>query len=156
MSLADYSDLEQEIEEAQEPTILPRGTEVMARIISMMEGISDKNGAQWYMPVFDIPDKPESLEFNDFFWDLADRDKLEPKAATRSLNKFKNFAAAFSVDYSRPFDWEELIGKEGWVILGVKKDEEWGDKNTVSKYVAGRKGSITVETADENDDNAPF
>ena len=156
MSLADYSDLEQEIEEVERPKLLPRGTEVRARIINMLEGISDKNGAQWYMPIFDVPDKPLALEFRSFFWELTDRDKLEPKQAMRALADFKDFAASFSVDYSRPFDWEDLIGKEGWVILGVQKDDQWGDKNTVSKYVAGRKGSITVETADENDDNAPF
>lgn len=137
MSLADYSDLEKEIEEAPKPKILPRGTEVKARIISMREGVSDKNNAQWYMPVFDVPDEPLAMEFSDFFWDLADRDKLDEKSAARSLRKFKDFADAFDIDFSRPFSWEDdLPGKEGWVILGVRKTDEYGDQNTVSKYVA--------------------
>jgi hypothetical protein len=134
--LADYTDLEKEIAEAPEPKTLPRGSEVKARIVSVRSGISDKNDAQWYQPVFDVPSDPLVNEFNDFFWDLADRNKLDPKQAARSLTKFKNFAAAFDLDYSRPFDWvEDLVGLEGWVILGVKKSDEYGDQNTISKYV---------------------
>ena len=137
--LTDYSDLEKEIGDAPEPKILPRGTEVKARIISMREGISEKNGAQWYMHVFDVPTEPLALEFQDFFWDLADRDKLDEKSKARALRKFKNFAGAFGLDYSKPFSWmDDLVGLEGWVILGVKKDDEYGDKNTISKYVAGK------------------
>lgn len=139
MALADYSDIEKEINEAQEPTILPKGSEVKARIISVRSGVSDKNGATWYQPVFDIPAEPLAKEFNDFFWDLGDRDKLDEKQYQRSLSQFKNFAAAFNLDFSRPFDWEDdLPGLEGWVILGVKKDDEYGDSNTVKKYIAGR------------------
>lgn len=139
MSLTDYSDLEKEINDAPEPKTLPRGSEVRARIIGVREGISDKNGAQWYMPTFDVPDDPMVIEFNDFFWDLADRDKLDPKASQRALYKFQKFAQAFGLDYSRPFSWtDDLDGLEGWVILGVRKSDEYGEQNTVSKYVAGR------------------
>ena len=105
----------------------------------MRDGISDKNDAQWYMPVLDVPDNPLAMEFNDFFWDLADRAKLDEKSQQRSLRKFKMFAQAFGIDYSKPFSWtDDLVGLTGWVILGVKKDDEYGDKNTVSKYVAGK------------------
>lgn len=139
MALTDYSNMEEEIKGAQEPTILPKGSEVKARIILVREGVSDKNGAQWYSVVFDVPSEPLAQEFNDFFWDLGDRDKLDPKPAARSLTQFKNFAAAFGVDYSRPFSWtDDLVGKEGWVILGVKKSDEYGEQNTVSKYIVGR------------------
>ena len=139
MSLTDYSNLEKEIDGAPEPKTLPRGSEVKARIIVVREGISDKNGAQWYMPTFDVPDDPMVIEFNDFFWDLADRDKLDAKSAQRALYKFQKFAKAFDLDYSKPFNWlDDLPKLEGWVILGVKKSDEYGDQNTVSKYVAGR------------------
>ena len=145
--LTDYSDLEKEITEAPEPKNLPRGTEVEARIINVREGISDKNGAQWYQPVFDVPSDPMVIEFNDFLWDLRDRDKLDPKQAQRSVHKFKMFASCIGLDYSRPFSWtDDLIGMSGWVILGVKKSDEYGDQNSVSKYVAGRGRSVsTVE-----------
>ena len=139
MALTDYSDLEQEIKDAPEPKILPRGSEVKARIVAVNSGISEKNDAQWYMPVFDVPSESLAKEFNAFFWDLSERDKLTEKQAAAAMRSFKNFATAFELDYSRPFDWEDdLIGLEGWVILGVQKDDEYGDKNTISKYVSGR------------------
>ena len=140
MSLVDYSDLEKQIANAPEPKILPRGAEVKARIIAVRAGVSDKNNAHWYQPVFDVPSDPMVSEFNAFFWDLSERDKIDVKQEARNMNAFKNFAIAFGIDYSRPFSWEDdLIGKEGWLIVGVKKSDEYGDQNTVSKYVAGKK-----------------
>ena len=138
MSLTDYSDLEQEIKDAPEPKILPVGSEVKARIISVRSGTSDKNDCVWYQPVFDVPDDPLVIEFNSFFWEL-DRDKLTDKQFTRGLSEFQKFATCFDIDYSRPFSWEDdLIGKEGWVILGVKKDDTYGDGNTVKKFIIPR------------------
>lgn len=137
--LTDYSELEQEIADAPELTILPAGTEVKARVINVRTGVSDKNDCSWFMPTFDIPSEPTALEFNDFFWDLADRDKLDDKAKIRAMRKFKVFADAFGLDYSRPFDIEEdLVGLEGWLILGVRKDEEYGTQNTVKSYIDGK------------------
>lgn len=143
MALTDYSMMEREIEDAPEPKTLPRGAEVKARIIAVREGVSDKNDAHWYQPVFDVPADITVKEFNAFFWDLVDIDKLEGgrdgKQALGAMRGFKNFASCFNIDYSRPFDWlEDLIGKEGWVILGVKKSDEYGDQNTISKYIVKR------------------
>jgi hypothetical protein len=136
MALTDYSDFETEISDAPEPKCLPAGSTVRARIISVRSGISDKNDCKWYMPVYEVPEDPMVIEFNDFFWEL-DKTKLDGKQFQRALHQFKTFAAAFDIDYSRPFDWEtDLIGKEGTIILGFKKDDEFGDKNTVKKYLA--------------------
>ena len=140
--VTDYSDLEQEIKDAPEPKVLPRGSEVKARIVGIRTGQSEKegsNGATWYQPILDVPADPLVVEFNGFLWELADVDKLEPKKAARVMPDFRKFAACFGLDYSRPFDWElDLIGLEGWVILGFKKSEEYGDQNTVAKYVTGK------------------
>ena len=100
MSLTDYSDLEQRIKDAPEPKILPVGSEVKARVVSVKSGISDK------------------------------------QQFAQSLAAFQKFAACFGIDYSRPFSWEDdVVGLEGWVILGIKKDDEYGDKNIIKKYV---------------------
>jgi len=140
MSLVDYSDLEQKIKDAPEPKILPRGSEVRARIIAVRSGISDKNSCQWYQPVFDVPDDPMVIEFNAFFWDLIDAEgKVDGKQVERNMSSFNCFAAAFGIDLSRPFNWDDdLLGLEGWMILGVKKDDEYGDSNTVKKYIVGK------------------
>lgn len=135
MAMSDYSALEDEIKDAPEPKILPKGSEVKARIISVRSGVSDKNDCNWYSPVFDVPDDPMVVEFSDFMWEL-DKEKLTPKEYQRTMYSFKQFATAFGLDYSRPFSWEDdLVGLEGWLILGVKKSDEYGDQNNVKKYV---------------------
>ena len=139
MTLTDYSSLEQEIKEAPEPEILPAGSEVKARIILVNSGVSEKNDAKWYSVVYDVPSEPLCPAFSDFFWDLSDRDNIDPKQFQQSLRQFKLFADAFSLDYSRPFSWEDdLPGLDGWMILKVVKDKtgEYPDKNGVSKYIA--------------------
>ena len=134
--LTDYSDMEQEIKDAPKPKILPRGSEVGIRIVSVRTGVSDTNDCRWYQPVYDIPDDPMVMEFNDFFWEL-DRVKLTDKQFARALNDFQEFAAAIELDYSKPFNWEDdLPGMTGDAVLGVKKSDEYGDGNTVSKYIS--------------------
>lgn len=138
MSLVDYSDMEQEILEAPEPKTLKAGTEVKARIINVRSGTSDKNDCNWFSPVFDVPDDPMVMEFNDFFWEL-DKEKLTKKELMRSMNKFKNFVRCFGIDISRPFDIaDHFPGHEGYMIVGSKNDETYGEQNTVKKYILPR------------------
>ena len=152
MSLTDYSGMEKEISGAPEPKILMRGEEVKARVIKVNSGVSEKNDCSWYSIVFDVPSDPMVKEFSDFFWDLTQRDKLDPKSVQRSLYQFRSFATAFGVDYSRPFSWEDdLIGKEGWIIVGIRKTNDYGDQNTVSKYVTGPGKDKTAPAIDTDD-----
>ena len=135
MALTDYSELEKEIQDAPEPKVLSKGTEVKVRIVSVRSGVSDKNDCTWHQVVFDVPDDPMVMEFNNFMWEL-DREKLTAKQYQRQLYDFKQFATCFGLDYSRPFSWDDdLPGLEGWVIVGVKKSDDFGDQNTISKYV---------------------
>lgn len=135
MSLSDYSALEGRIADAPEPIVLKKGTEAKVRIINVRTG-EDKNGLMFFMPIFDIPEEPLVSEFSDFFTDLSDFDKLEERQQMRVLRKFRIFAEAFGIDYSKPFTFEDFDGLEGWVILGVSKSDEYGEQNTVSKYIA--------------------
>ena len=138
MTLTDYSELEKRIATAEEPKVLKAGSEVKARIISIRKGTSDKNDCDWFMPTFDVPDDPMVLEFNDFFWDL-DEEKLDPKQFQRGLFRFQQFTQCFGIDLSRPFDMDDdWPGLTGWVILGIKKSEEYGDSNSVKKYVISK------------------
>ncbi len=141
--LTDYSALENEITGAEEPKVLLAGSEVKARIVGIRTGISEKNDCTWYSPIFDVPEDPMVMEFSDFLWDL-DQVKLDPKSYARAVYKFKQFATCFGIDFSRPFSWEDdLVGLEGWMILGLKKSEEYGDQNSVKKYIIGNSDSLT-------------
>lgn len=149
--LTDYSSIEKEISNVPEPTTLKKGTEVKARIIGVRTGVVEKEESEYYgisyfTVSFDVPDEPLSKEFSDFFWDLSDIDKvtkISEKSALSAMRKFRTFAEAFNLDYSRPFDLEEdLPGKEGWLIVGIKKSDEYGEQNTVNKYISGRSISV--------------
>lgn len=159
MPLSDYSSMEREIDEVPEPITLARGTEVKARIISVRSGISEseKNpGVAYFQVFYDVPNEPLAKEFNDFFWDIADIHKLGEKARLAAMRKFKNFASAIGLDYSRPFSWEDdLPGKTGWLIVGVRKSDEYGEQNTVQKYLAGGSGRPEPETPG-SDEEVPF
>ena len=160
MALTDYSSLEKEITNVPEPTTLKKGTEVKARIIGVRTGVVEKDesdyvGLSYFSVSFDTPDEPLAKEFSDFFWDLADIDKIRnisEKTALGAMRHFRNFAEAFGLDFSRPFDLEDdLPGKEGWLIVGIKKSDEYGDQNTVQKYLS-QGGAI----ASKPDSGAPF
>lgn len=156
MGLTDYSSLEKEVKEAPQPKLLPKGAEVKARIIGVNTGISNKNDAHWFSPRFDVPDDPMVIEFNTFFWDLLDKDKIDPKQYARNLYQFQQFAAAFKLDLSKPFDLEtDLIGKTGYLQVGVQHNEQYGDQNTVSKFVAGP-GSGPKVAGPVSEDDIPF
>ena len=162
--LTDYSSMEKDITNVPEPTTLKKGTEVRARIISVRTGVVDKpesdyDGIAYFSVSFDAPDEPLAKEFSDFFWDLIDREKLNvisEKTALAAIRKFRNFADAFGLDYSRPFDLEDdLPEKTGWLIVGIKKSDEYGDQNTVNKYLAPSGNSASVEPS-LGSDGVPF
>ena len=143
MSLTDYSQIEKEIQEAPDMKILPNDSKVKLRIVKVDSGvISDENknsyGAEWHSVTYDVPDEDLCPMFNDFFWDLNSRDKIDSKQYKAALRQFRDFADAFNIDYSRPFNWEDdLPGLEGWAVLKIVKDKtgEYGDKNGVKSYV---------------------
>ena len=140
MSLIDYSDMEQEILDAQEPTVLPKGTEVKVRIIQVRQGTSEKSGNDYLMPLYEVlGDGMEMVkEVSDFLW-VLDKEALSAKEYARALDQFKKFAKCFGIDLSRPFDPEEdLVGLEGWIIVGLRKSDEYGEQNNVSKYILPR------------------
>ena len=140
MSLIDYSDMEQEILDAQEPTVLPKGTEVKVRIIQVRQGTSEKSGNDYLMPLYEVlGDGMEMVkEVSDFLW-VLDKENLTAKDYARALDQFKKFAKCFGLDLSRPFDPEEdLVGLEGWIIVGLRKSDEYGEQNNVSKYILPR------------------
>lgn len=162
--LTDYSKMEGDITNAPEPIALKKGTEIKARIISVRTGVvekadSDYEGISYFSVSYEAVDEPLAKEFSDFFWDLADRDKLaniSEKTAIAAIRKFRNFATSFGLDYSRPFDLEDdLPGLEGWLIVGIKKSDEYGDQNTVQKYLTPV-GASKDNSSSGRVDGAPF
>jgi hypothetical protein len=141
--------MEKEITSAPAPRILDKGTEAEIRIIGINEGVSDKNGARWFMPRFDVPKDPTVIEFNTFFFNPLDNSKLDEKQRQKNNFNFQQFAKCFKIDLSKPFALEDLISKKGWAILGVQRDEQYGDKNSISKYIVSQ-GDSAKKAVDPN------
>ena len=133
MALTDYSDLEQEILDAPEPITLPKGSEAKLRIINHTEGEGEYG--TWHLLTFDIPSEPLAKEIRKFISDPIDVKNAEDKIKTRVYNTFAKFTKCFGIDLSEPFDWDDLSGLEGWCILGIQKNDEYGEQNTISKFI---------------------
>lgn len=135
-SMLDLTGLVDEVENAEEPTIADAGTEQKLRIISVRTGEAGQTNCPYFSPTFEIPDMPMCKEFNDFFW-VPKEEKLTEKQYKRALYAIKIFIACFEVDISVPIDYEDdLPGKVGWAILGSKNSDDYGEQNTIRKYIA--------------------
>jgi hypothetical protein len=153
--------MEKEIKDAPEPTALKAGTEVRARIIGVRTGVVEKEGDytgfSYFSVSFDAPDESLASEFSDFFWGLENRANMSEKDFLRAMRKFRSFAEAFGLDYSKPFDLEDdLPGQTGWLITGKPKiSEEYGTQTTVAKYIAPP--SNTIQSGSSiSDSEVPF
>ncbi len=136
MSLLDLTSVIDEIEDAQEPTIADDGSEQKLRIVSVRGGNAGQYDCEYFSPVFEVVNAPLVKEFSSFFW-VPTKDRLSEKAYARSLWEIKIFAKAFGIDFSRPFDYEDdLPGLTGWAVLGTKKSEEYGEQNTIRKFIS--------------------
>ena len=138
MSLIDLSGKMDEIQNAPEPTIAENGSEHKIKIISCRGGEAGANDCAYISPVFEVPNEPLVKEFSTFLW-IPDEDKLSPKQYARALNDFNVFSKCFGLDLSKPFDYEDdLPGLTGWAILGTKKSDEYGEQNTIRKFIVGQ------------------
>jgi len=124
-----------EVENAPEPTVAESGTEQKLRIISVRGGTAGKGDCEYFSPVYEVVDAPMVKEFSDFLW-VPDKERLSEKQFQRALHAIKVFTKCFEIDISRPIDYEDdLPGRIGWAIVGTKKSDEYGEQNTVRKYV---------------------
>jgi hypothetical protein len=146
----DFSSMEKEINDAPEPRVLNKGEEVQVRIIAVNTGISEKNGAPWFMPRYDVPKDPMVKEFTDFMWDPSGNSKLDEKSKQRNTYHIQQFFKCFKIDISKPFQWEDLVGKLGWVIAGQRTTDDYGVQNSVSKYITGQGQDKTATPVDPN------
>jgi hypothetical protein len=61
---------------------------------------------------------------------------MSPKERNKATLDIGNFSSAFGIDFSQQLDIKnDLVGKSGWVILGVGKDQDGNPVNKVRKYI---------------------
>jgi len=119
--------------DAVEPKAMPAG-EYKLRIVSAVMGV-DKNDHDYFLPSFEIPSEPYSKSFTKFYGVPHEgMDAKQENAARFNLGAFK---AAFGIDDGKKFSMDEILGLEGWAILGLgKEDPEFGVQNYIKKFIA--------------------
>lgn len=122
------------LNDAQEPQVVPAGEEYKLRITKVRVD-NDKNGNPYLLPTFEIPDIAASKEFTKFLGFPKKDDS--PKTANNKKWRIKEFMLAFGLDPSKKYKNPEVdfVGKTGWAILGIENDEEYGDKNYVKRFI---------------------
>ena len=124
--------LDFDIEDAQEPTVIPANTEVQLRITSAEKGI-DKNNHPYLLTRLDTPDDPMVKEFT-YFLGYPHKD-MDERKANNAKWKFKVFFEAIGVDPADVETTEDLQGATFWAIVGVSESDEYGEQNYVKKVI---------------------
>lgn len=116
---------------AQEPVAVESG-EHQLRVISGVVA-KDKNNHPYFQPRFDVPAEPRAKDFTDFI--RLPHSEMDEKALNRAKWRLESFKKCFGIEGSRIDLEQDLPGKMGWAILGVREDPEFGEQNTVRKYI---------------------
>ena len=125
---------EYDLPNAPEPKAVKAGEERKLRILSVDSG-TDKNGLDYYMPRFEITDEPTSKDFT-YFLHVPNKEKMNEKQLTRARWAMKTFCECFELPLDRPVNPEDdWPGNEGWAILGMKEDEQYGEQNFIKKFI---------------------
>jgi len=129
--------LEYDLNDTVEPTVLPADTEAELRIVNVRID-NDKNGYPYMMPFFEVANDPYAKEFSHFL--RLPHDEQDAKQLNNTKRRLKIFYDAFGIDYSRGVNpSEDLPGKTGWAILGMRESDFSGEEeNYVKRFVAGR------------------
>lgn len=126
-------DLAKDIDNAKEPMVVEADQEYKLRIVSCRVG-ENKNGDPYLLPRFEITSEPYAKEFTKYL--AVPHSGMTEKQRNGTAYALQTFFRAFEFDHSRPFDPEEdLIGLEGWALLGVEESEEYGESNFVKKFL---------------------
>jgi len=129
-----------DLENVVEPSTVPADAEYKLRIVdvkidpSTPDGLPrDKNGNSYLLPRFEILDEPTAKEFTRFIG--LPNDSMDAKKKNSSGYALKNFLAAFDLEQSAMVDPQDMVGAEGWAILGLEESEQWGEQNYVKKFI---------------------
>ena len=133
--MTDILDLtNQAMDDIPESELLEENSEAELRIVNVTID-KNKNDEPYILPLYDIPESPNVDEFSHYMaLPFNGQDPVKNKKAKRRLAAW---AEAFGFDLTEKLDVAEMRGARGWAILGVERDDEYGDKMRVKRYVSG-------------------
>lgn len=122
--------LDMNFDDVVEPKVVPAGEEYKLRIVDMRED-TNKNGGPYIMPTFEVCDEIAAKTFTKYMG-LPD-ENTNAKTANNMKYRLQLFVECFQLDIKE--DTKDWVGEEGWAILGIEEDEEYGNKNYVKKFI---------------------
>lgn len=126
---------EWELDDIKPLVVFPDGKEVKAQIVSAQYGDKDKNGSPFLRLMFDPIEHELGQDFQGFFT-LPRRSTQTAKQFSRNQKMWSAFLKSFKIDASRGIKVADIIGLEGWVVLGVRKSKLTGeDENFLKRPV---------------------
>jgi hypothetical protein len=125
--------LDVDTSDAVEPIAAEAGEHEIAIVGGVID--KDKNGHPYFLPRFEVVDGPPNVkDFTDFI--RLPYEGMTEKEKARADWRLYCFKAAFGLPQTGKINLQEdALGLRGWAILGVKEDPQYGEQNTISKYV---------------------
>jgi len=125
--------LDVDVDDAQEPQVMPADEEYKLRTTRGTID-TDKNDEPYMIIFFELADEPLAKDFSHFF--RLPHEGLSEKDLNRAKWSLKQFKEAFQVPSLSGINEEDLGGFEGWAILGVREDDQYGEQNFIRKFIA--------------------
>jgi len=120
------------LDDTWEPITVKGGEEYKLRVVSFLKSI-DKNNVEFIMPFFEVVDEERCKEFGDYL--PLPHSEMGEKELNKARLRISSFLAAF--DLGTQIDMDDDVGKTGWAILGMGKDQEGQPVNKINKYITG-------------------
>lgn len=108
--------------------------EYQVRLVEIREGV-DKNNNPYLMPRFEILDEVGAQDFSQYF--ALPNSTMDAKRVNSAKLRLKQFIDCFGLDIAEAM--ENWVGRTGWVILGIKEDEQYGPQNYIKRFVGRSK-----------------
>ena len=125
--------LDVDVGDAVEPKVMPAGEECKLRIVGASITTSDKG--TFLIPRLEVTGEPYAKEFTHVL--TIPEDDMDEKRTNQCKYRLDEFYRTF--EFSPPAGGYEpedaLPGCEGWAILGIRESDEYGEQNTIRKFL---------------------
>jgi hypothetical protein len=121
------SDLD--LSDVVEPRVVEADMEYELRITDVREG-TNKNGGPYIMPRFEIVGEIGAKDVSHYIG-LPDS-TMDAKKLNNTKYRIKQFLEAFDLDPQT--DTSDWVGAQGWAVLGVQDNEQYGEQNFIKRF----------------------
>lgn len=121
--------LDMDFNDVVEPRAVEADAEYKVRIMDMKEGVN-KKGGKYIMVFFDILDEVGAKTLSHYMG--LPESSMDAKQLNNTKYRIKQFLDCFDIDPKT--DTEDWVGAEGWVILGVQDNEQYGEQNFIKCF----------------------